>query len=357
VATIGIAGAGLFGRTLAHCLLRVGWKTVLFDRDQRSGERSCGYAGAGMLTPYAELETGEPIVAELGRRSLPLWREIIARLYSPVYFQEAGSVAVAHPRDAADLDAFAARVARKADRADALCELGESALAELEPELAGRFKRGLHFPHEGQLDPRELMDALAEDLEIEGAAWFERTGVEATAPGRIHTGAKEWRFDWVVDARGLGAKPDLLKLRGVRGELLWLYAPEVALRRPVRLMHPRYPLYAAPRRDDVYLVGATSIESEDMGPVTVKSSLELLSAAYSLHPGFAEAAVLESVAHCRPALPDNVPRIFHRDGLIRVNGLYRHGYLTAPALAQEVIALLNGGEPRYPELIEAMEDG
>ena len=68
--------------------------------------------------------------------------------------------------------------------------------------------------------------------------------------------------------------------------MIRLHAPEVSLRRPVRLMHPRYPLYIAPKPDHVFVIGATEIESEDTSPASVRSTLELLSAAYSLHSGF-----------------------------------------------------------------------
>ena len=55
------------------------------------------------------------------------------------------------------------------------------------------------------------------------------------------------------------------------------------------------------------MIGATEIESEDLSPASVRSTLELLSAAYAVHPGFAEARILELSVQCRPALPDNLP--------------------------------------------------
>jgi glycine oxidase len=39
----------------------------------------------------------------------------------------------------------------------------------------------------------------------------------------------------------------------------------------------------------------------------------------------------------RPALPDNEPRIDSANGLLRINGLYRHGWLLAPALVQDAL--------------------
>jgi glycine oxidase len=142
----------------------------------------------------------------------------------------------------------------------------------------------------------------------------------------------------------LGARPDWQNLRGVRGEVIRLHAPEVSLTRPVRLIHPRYPLYIAPKQGHVFVVGATEIESDDMSPASVRSTLELLSAAYAVHSGFAEARILEIATQCRPALPDNLPsirRLGERN--IQVNGLYRHGFLVAPALLDVVMELVQTG--------------
>ncbi len=84
----------------------------------------------------------------------------------------------------------------------------------------------------------------------------------------------------------------------------------------------------------MYVIGATEVEGEDMSPVTVRSALELLSAAFAVHPGFGEARILELNSQCRPTLPDHRPAIVW-DGArtLRVNGLYRHGYMIAPEVA------------------------
>jgi glycine oxidase len=88
------------------------------------------------------------------------------------------------------------------------------------------------------------------------------------------------------------------------------------------------------------VIGATEIESEAMQPVTVRSTLELMSALYSVHSGFAEASLLHAFAHCRPAMPDNLPVLNCEAGLLTVNGLYRHGYLLSPQLVENALAML-----------------
>ncbi|MEQ4576737.1 MAG: FAD-dependent oxidoreductase, partial [Gammaproteobacteria bacterium] len=113
-----------------------------------------------------------------------------------------------------------------------------------------------------------------------------------------------------------------------------------SLSRPLRLLHPRFPCYIVPRGDGRYMIGATMLESDDDGPITARAAMELLSAAWTVHPGFAEARIVETGAGLRPAFADNLPGI-RRDGArLHVNGMYRHGFLMAPALAGEVVELL-----------------
>ena len=147
----------------------------------------------------------------------------------------------------------------------------------------------------------------------------------------------------VIDCRGLRARDQIPSLRGVKGELILIETDEVELARPVRLIHPRWPLYVIPRENHLFMLGATSIEAEDTG-VSVRSALELLGAAYAVHPAFAEARIVEFGSALRPAFPDNLPRITVEKKKIAVNGLYRHGFLLAPALAELTLSYVQRGE-------------
>ena len=82
------------------------------------------------------------------------------------------------------------------------------------------------------------------------------------------------------------------------------------------------------------------------------AALELLSAAYALDPAFGEAEIVKLGAGARPAFPDNRPRIITAKGYIYVNGLYRHGFLLAPALAELVANYVATGET-HPEVFLA----
>ena len=211
-------------------------------------------------------------------------------------------------------------------------------IAANEPQLAGRFSDGLYLPAEGQLDGRQVLNALADALASMNVPchWSCEREVEDLAA----------QYDWVIDCRGYGAKAawnrlSESQLRGIRGEVARVYAPEVELSRPVRLLHPRYPLYIAPKENHIFVIGATQIESESQAPASVRSGLELLSALYAVHPAFGEANLLELATGLRPTLNHHNPEIrFNRERrLIEVNGLFRHGFMISPAVTGAAVRL------------------
>ena len=93
------------------------------------------------------------------------------------------------------------------------------------------------------------------------------------------------------------------------------------------------------------------IESDEDTRISARSMLELLSAAYALHPAFGEAEVLEIGTGVRAAFPDNLPRISRVGAALHLNGLYRHGFLLAPALARRAAELLLEGR-HSPEVMD-----
>lgn len=328
---IAIAGAGVMGRLLAWQLARAGHRVQVVDPAGGPAQPgAAGFSAAGMLSPLAEREHAEADVVALGWRSLQLWPGIAEALGQPGLVRTDGSLLLAHGSDGG----AARRVLARLD--DGPEPLNRSALQMLEPALAPDLK-AWWLPGEGQLLPRELLAALA--AQAPGVDW--RWGRSATAvrPHRIDLDdGGRLDADLAIDTRGLGARPDTADLRGVRGEILWLHAPGVVLNRPARLMHPRHRVYLVPRPGDVIVVGASEVESEDRSPVSLRSAVELMAAAHSVLPGLAEARIVHMDTNLRPALPDHRPRIEQQPGLLRINGLFRHGWLLAPALAEKALS-------------------
>ncbi len=335
---IAISGAGLMGRLVAWQLLRAGHQVILDDPDL-SGQSSAAYVAAAMLAPWSEITSGEEQSFAWGCEGLSLWPALLQALEADagmaVDYWSTGTVLVAHELDRTDFDFFVNYLRRKQPGAGR--DLARQDLAVLEPSLAARFDRGLHLPDEACLDNRQLLEALAKAI---------------VSLGGCFQAERERDAELWIDCRGVGAKGDWTGLRGVRGEVIRVHAPEVNLQRPVRLMHPRYQLYVAPRADQRYVVGATEIESDHQGDITVRSALELLSALYALDPGFAEASIESCESRCRPALANNLPQlrcvaaVDSDEGVasIHVNGLYRHGFLLAPKVLAVVLAAVAGDE-------------
>jgi len=317
---ITIAGAGLAGLASAYELLQRGAEVTLFERGAGPGAASVARYAGGMLAPYCERESAEEEVVTLGSRAFAWWAKI-----TPVHRR--GTLVVAPRRDRAELIRFARRT-----RGHQLLEGAE--IADLEPALSGRFARGLFFEDEAHLDPRRALRDLSAAVENLGGD----IRYDTPAPARVD-----------LDCTGISAA--LRKLRPVRGEMVILHCPEVEISRTLRLLHPRIPLYLVPRGDRHFMIGATMIESKSPRPTSLRSVTELLSAAFALHPAFGEASVVELGAGLRPAFADNLPRLFERDGVLHLNGLYRHGFLLAPAMAQRAAAMLMPN-PAHPPAME-----
>lgn len=323
-----VVGAGIAGLTTALALSEGGATVTVVERSATLGADACSRYAGGMLAPWCEAESAEPLVTRLGQEALAYWPRVFPETI------RRGSLVLAPARDAPDLDRFARRTTEH-ERLDA------EGIAALEPDLAGRFRQGLFFPREAHLDPRRALASLADRLSARGVAI--RFGEAFDPDGHSR--------ETVADCRGYAGTDRLPDLRGVKGEMLILRCPGVSLSRPVRLLHPRWPLYVVPRGDGVFMLGATMLESGERHRVTARSVVELLSAAYTLHPAFAEAEILEMGADARPAFADNLPRIRAQGPRVAVNGLFRHGFLLSPALARRAADYILHGT-QDPEVMD-----
>lgn len=359
---IAIAGAGVLGRLLAWRLARAGHAVTVFDPASGPAPpvpgslappvvpHAAAFTAAGMLSPLAELENAGPEIATLGWRSLDLWKqwcdELSAGGAQAPLFARHGSLMVAHGSDLGAARRVLARLEQAPQLAGQMTQaqaLSRAELAELEPALTPQLHAWL-LPGEGQVLPRELMAALCEASATVHWCWNSRA-VRVGAGLIVLADGSRCECELAIDTRGVGARsaslPEReagLQVRGVRGEVLWLHAPGVALRRPVRLLHPRHRVYMVPRPGDLIVVGASEIESEDRSPVSLRSAVELMAAAHSVIPELAEARIVHMESNLRPATPDNNPFVRHEPGLLQINGLFRHGWLLAPALVAEALS-------------------
>ncbi|MCB1510269.1 MAG: FAD-dependent oxidoreductase [Hyphomicrobiaceae bacterium] len=330
--TIAVAGAGIFGVWQALILARAGHRVDLYDPCPTPFANTASQHAGAMIAPFCEAEAADPLVRDYGLAAARLWKEIYPGLVPN------GSLVVASARDMGELKRFGRMtVGYESVTGDRM--------AALEPDLAARFQQGLYFRDEAHMTTPTALRELLNLAMAAGAHAHFGVGIE-NAPENAH--------EIIVDCRGLAARDRLPNLRGVRGERLVIRTADVTLSRPVRLLHPRHPLYVVPWTEHRFLVGATVIESDDSSVMTVRSALELLGLAYALHPAFAEAEIIDMDTGVRPAFPDNVPRVIAEDAgsRIHVNGAYRHGFLLGPIMATIVRDHLAGKLPAHPLLLQ-----
>lgn len=334
------------GRLLACELLKADHQVSVYEATSEKSPNSCARVAAAMLSPLAESTVTEDSVVLMGLYGLKRWPILLEGLDPKVFFQQKGTIVVWHRQDVHEAKRFRSQLQATSQRIPELPiiqELDKSSLVNIEPSLGEKFKDAIYLPEEGQLDNQQLLHSLQAKIITSGGQlfWDSPKQINQFSPG------KPGEPDWIIDCRGLGAREEWTNLRGVRGEILTLHAPMVTLSRPIRLIHPRYPLYIAPKENDTYRVGATEIESDDMSPMSVRSSLELLSAAYSVDSGFAEARIIDMSVQCRPALRDNLPSFnFQNENILQINGLYRHGFLIAPAMLDSAMQIITSGSTK-----------
>ena len=357
--TIAIAGAGLLGRLLAWHLLKLGHPIVLFEAGAMDPSPAAARTAAGMISPLTEAVESNRTIYEMGLVSLALWPQWLQQLQDDcgeiVDFKKNGSLIVAHSQDHSELLQFQKNLLHTIGNEGEYIWQNQEDIQALEPDISHHFQQGLLLANEAHIDNRKLLKVLLGEIERLGGDCREFCPVQVH-PGKVISDTKTESFDLVLDCRGLGAKHQWQGLRGIRGEVMGVQTKDIRLNRPVRLMHPRYTLYVVPKANHCFVIGATQIESEDRSPVTLQSSLELSSALYTLSPAFAEANIVDMGVNLRPGFMDNQPRITQEDGLIRANGLFRHGFLLAPVLVSHVLALIGGGDLPFAEHLGLIHD-
>src|ERR1700751_620829 len=152
---VSVIGAGIAGAWQALLFAQAGHPVTLHERSDAAMTESTSHWAGGMLAPWCEAETSEPVIGRLGVRSLDLWREH----FPTTPFN--GSLVVAHAPDRADFERFA-RLTTGHRRLDA------HGVTELEPSMEGRFREGLFYADEGHVEPRRVLPELHARIEAAG---------------------------------------------------------------------------------------------------------------------------------------------------------------------------------------------
>ena len=340
---IGIVGGGLLGRLAAFVLTESGHIVEVYEKTPENPGlsilRAAAFTSAGLLSPISEKDSGGNIIFELGTKSLNLWSYLDKKIKKIIdeglgLFLK-GNLFVSSPAEIDNVTRLFNKIGFREP------QLSKDEKNALEPNLSEKLTCWI-VPDEGQIYPLRALNALvvATNKLSEKSVWHFNTLVEDFGPGWIKTEKMFNNYDFVFDMRGVGATD--IGIRGVRGEVVLLDPPSnFCLSHPVRFLHPRFKIYIVPHENRRILVGSTEIESQDVSPISLQSAVDLLTVAQYVFPELSEARILSTDVNLRPASFNNQPFFQIKENLVHVNGLFRHGWLVAPALLLEVFSKLN----------------
>jgi glycine oxidase len=347
-----IVGAGVMGCASAVELSRRGVKDiVILERAVPGAEASS--AAAGMLAAQVESKNEDERATYVrARDDYASWAEELRDSSSvDIGYRRTGLLDLA----ATDEELIALRARVSSDRAAGLRAelLDGSAARGVERELAPDLLGAAYFPDEAQVDPPQLLRALA--------ATIARTPIVvksgATVSSLIEEGGRcvgvsldgrdILRADAVILAAGSwsslvpGLPRSLPTVRPVRGQLVLLEE------RPPRLSTIVFlgGGYVVPRGDGRVVCGSTMENVGHRREVTAGGVRSILDAAVRIAPALADAELSRAWCNFRPHV-EGGPQIGASSlpGLYLATGHHRNGILLAKATATRVAeAVLGSG--------------
>ena len=351
---VAVIGGGLIGLSIAWRLARAGRTVTVLEREMIGAGASL--AATGMLAPAAEHEPGSDPLLPLALESLRRWPafrdDLEAEAGRRIDYRPDGTLVLAVGRDEVERLRFRYDLQRRSGLDAAW--LPGSEVRRLEPGLRPSVTAGIHCPLDHQVDPRLVMDALAEACRRAGVVLAEGTPVTALdwSGGRVagvRCGDRAVAAEVVVLASGAwsgegGLLPEALTLpvRPLKGQSL-------ALRTTARTgglgrMVWTEQVHMAPKSDGQLIVGATVEDCGFRPGVTAGGLYALLEGARRVLPGIEEMEVEAVWSGYRPTSDDDAPILDAlAPGLVAATGHHRNGYLLAPVSADAIAELVTRG--------------
>ena len=340
---IAIIGAGLIGRLTALKLISAGHDITVLEAQSFDHTHSAGSISAAMVSPLSESVHTTPEMTNLGFRSYQMWPSLLDELreldpeHQPVFFSTSGTIAISFPEEQECLLQYRQQLLKALPEQKANIQmLYNDEVMAIEPELS-RFETALYLANEGNLCNQQFLQSSSRAIRKHASIvdhWaLQGDGSELQA-----------QYDWIFDCRGAGAvnahtraEDEQHTLVAIRGEAIRVRTNKVNLLRPIRVIQQRFDIFIVPKPDDIFVIGGTELDKHGTHAVTVRSSLDLLSAIYALHPGFADAEIVEAIAGQRSVYADKNPSINISENIACINGLSRQGWLAGPALVERML--------------------
>ena len=344
---VAIVGGGLIGCSIAFELSKENLRVIVLDRQQPGLEAS--WAAAGMLSP-APHSPQDVTLVPLAKESLRLYPEFVREI------EECSATRVGYAQKSAFHIFFGSNGEAERDimisenkRLGLNCESASvSDALKSEKALTSEMSAAALLSNEGSVEPRLLMEAILianRNRGVEIRSDFNATslvvdrgrctGIRGNggviAAKQVVMAAGCFSGSIISETKGF---PGGLPVRPVRGQMVALSAPSVALHRVLRSHRG----YLVPRADGRIVAGSTLEEAGFEKRVTAEGIRHILDSAIELCPGLRKAEVLETWCGLRPGTPDNLPILgpTECEGLIAATGHYRNGILLAPITARLV---------------------
>jgi glycine oxidase len=346
-----VVGGGLIGLAIAFELAERGASVRVYDRAEPA--RAASWAGAGMLAPYTERITNEPLL-ELCAASLRAYPNFVRRIFAAsgidAQLRLDGVFYAAFDRN--DLDVLREQARALAARG-VDCEMVDRAgTLAAEPWLGAGLCGSLLKKTEGHVDNRRLGRALTAACAARGAQIERTASIRIECDSRRVLGVKSDRgfvaARAVVNACGAWAgqlpgvpQSSVAPIEPIKGQMVALNVPIGFVRRPTWVPGA----YLVPRDDGRLLIGATVEPAGFDERVTAGGVAELLRAALAAAPALSGFSITESWAGLRPGTPDGLPflGVTPVDGFVLATGHYRNGILLAPESARLISDLVETG--------------
>ena len=356
-----IIGAGIVGAMTARALSKYDLSVAVIERETDVGMGQ-STANSAILHSGHDPFPGT-LKAKMNRRGNELWREYSAELNVPL--RETGAMIVAvNPEEEAKLQELYDRAQKNGIPGVEIWQREQ--VLEREPLLTPETIAALWTPTAAVVDPFEGVVAAAENAAINGVDFFLNCEVremilEGGTLRGLTTNQGEFRTRWVVNAAGVhsdeimhmaGDHPEF-EITARRGEYFVFDKSKISVNNvlfPVPTEKGKGILVSVTSHGNT-LVGPNALEvrQKDDTSVTKEGLNEILTNSTKLVPAITPRDVIATFAGVR-ATGNHKPDGEHRDflievsrnveGLINLAGIESPGYVSAPAIGEEVVRLL-----------------
>ncbi len=336
-----ILGGGLIGLSLAHALAKKGKSVEVISRRRHE---AAGFVAAGMLAPHSEGLTGN--LLELGQASLnqiPTWVKTIEN-DSGINCGLRNCGVVVPFLNIADRERYPTQSMGN--------PLTQAQLKEEVPGISLKWKSGLLFKQDGQIDNRRrLMRALEKACVELGVSFQEGSEVLEIIRKKdifegVLTQTAEGKIQRIISKEAIlcnGAWSrnlfNEIPIFPVKGQMFSIQGPKNALKRII--FGPG--IYMVPREDGLIVVGATNERNAGFTEgLTPNGQSELQGGMKSLLPIASNWPHMERWWGFRPCTPDEGPilGISSLKGLWLATGHHRNGVLLAAITSQLITKLI-----------------